>query len=227
MAAAADRVGDVVKLITDIAAAPTCWLSTRRSRRRAPARRQGLRGGRRRGEGAGDPDREGDRRDRRADRPRSAPRRARPWRRYATSPGDRRGERGRDGDRRRGRRAVSVNARNRRQRADGDRRRRRTPRERCRRCRQSPNDDASSAKVLSGAADVGRDAETMRGEVMEFLAGDGEDRRRGSSALRVCRCYVGPNRPCRRIQVGGLNVPGTYLCMSLVDRTLGALFCGG
>ena len=42
--------------------------------------------------------------------------------------------------------------------------------------------DASSAKVLSGAADVGRDAETMRGEVMEFLAAmaktDDEDRRR-------------------------------------------------
>ena len=41
--------------------------------------------------------------------------------------------------------------------------------------------DASSAKVLS-SADVGRDAETMRGEVMEFLAAmaktDDEDRRR-------------------------------------------------
>ena len=29
--------------------------------------------------------------------------------------------------------------------------------------------DAASAKVLAGAADVGRDADTMRGEVTQFL----------------------------------------------------------
>src|SRR5262249_58727413 len=34
----------------------------------------------------------------------------------------------------------------------------------------SESTDAASAKVLTGAADVGRDAETMRGEVTQFLA---------------------------------------------------------
>ena len=60
----------------------------------------------------------------------------------------------------------------------------------------SETTDAASAKVLAGAADVGRDADTMRGEVTQFLNAmantDEEDRRHyeripGNGAQAVLR----------------------------------------
>ena len=62
---AAQKIGDVVKLIRTSPDRPTCSRSTPPSRRRAPARPGGLRGRRLRGEIAGGADREGDRGDRR------------------------------------------------------------------------------------------------------------------------------------------------------------------
>lgn len=58
--------------------------------------------------------------------------------------------------------------------------------------------DAASAKVLAGAAEVGRDADTMRGEVTQFLQAmantDDQDRRRyeripGNGARAVLRLH--------------------------------------
>ena len=81
----------------------------------------------------------------------------------------------------------------------------------------SEQTDAASAKVLEGAGTVGRDADTMRGEVTQFLSAmastDGEDRRRyervaGNGAQAVLRMQ---GRPELRVEIHDISRGGISL----------------